>query len=261
MTILDKILAEKRKEIVHLKNQTFEPRTYKKITPFKEKVTHASTMRVIAEIKRSSPSKGAIDMAVDPVAQAKSYEAHGAGAISVLTDKSFFNGSMSDLSAVREAVDLPILCKDFIIDQVQIDQAKAAGASIILLIVAALPPADLQNLNYYARLLGMEVLCEVHNREEMARAIELDADIIGINNRNLKTFDVDLQTTAELADMVTQSETILISESGIKTANDVVRVRNAGAAAILVGETLMTATDLPQTFKDLQQSLQRKEVQ
>lgn len=261
MTILDKILAEKRKEIVQLQTQTFEPKILKKIPTFKEKVAASPTMSVIAEMKRSSPSKGAIDMTVNPVAQAKQYEALGAGAISVLTDKSFFNGSMEDLQAVREAVNLPILCKDFIIDPVQIDQAKAAGASIILLIVAALPPADLENLNYYARLLGMEVLCEVHNQEEMERAIELNADIIGINNRNLKTFEVNLQTTEALSSMVTNPETILISESGIKTATDVVRVQEAGADAILVGETLMKSADLAKTFKELSQPLQGKEVQ
>ena len=261
MTILDEILAEKQKEIVQLKQQTFGPKVYKKTPTFKEKVTASSTMNVIAEIKRSSPSKGAIDMTVDPVTQAKIYEKQGASAISVLTDKPFFNGSMEDLQAVREAVDLPILCKDFIIDPIQIDQAKAAGASIILLIVAALPQADLENMNYYARLLGLEVLCEVHNQEEMERALQLDVDIIGINNRNLKTFEVNLETTEKLSSMVIDPKTILISESGIKTTDDVRRVRNAGADAILVGETLMKSTDLPETFKDLRLPLQGKEVQ
>lgn len=154
MTILDDILAEKEKEIIQLKKQTFEPIIHKKVPTFKGKVAASTAMNVIAEIKRSSPSKGAIQMAVDPVSQAKNYETLGAGAISVLTDKTFFNGSMEDLRSVRNAVDLPILCKDFIIDPIQIDQAKHAGASIILLIVAALPQADLEKLNQYARLLG-----------------------------------------------------------------------------------------------------------
>lgn len=260
MTIIDKIIAEKKKEITQLKNQTFEPRTFKRVPTFKEKVAASTTINVIAEIKRSSPSKGAIDMNVDPVEQAKHYEALGAGAISVLTDRSFFNGSMEDLRAVREAVDLPVLCKDFMIDSIQIDQAKGAGATIILLIVAALPQADLEKLNYYARLLGLEVLCEVHNEAEMERAIELNADIIGINNRNLKTFEVNLQTTEKLASMVTNPKTILISESGIKTGDDVARVRNAGAEAILVGETLMRSKQLSETFKELKLPLQRKGV-
>lgn len=261
MSILNEILAEKEKEIIQLKKQTFEPIRYKKITTFKERAAASTTMNVIAEIKRASPSKGAIDMTVDPVAQAKQYEAFGASAISVLTDQSFFNGSMDDLRAVREAVDLPILCKDFIIDPVQIDQAKHAGASIILLIVAALSQADLERLNHYARLLGLEVLCEVHNEAEMKRAADIKADIIGINNRNLKTFEVDLQTTEELASMMIDPDTILISESGIKTRDDVFRVRRAGANAILVGETLMRSNDLLETFQDLKISLEGKGVQ
>lgn len=191
-------------------------------------------------------------MKVDPVAQAKKYEALGARAISVLTDKTFFNGSMEDLKAVRNAVDLPILCKDFIIDPVQIDQAKAAGANIILLIAAALSDTELKGLYDYAENRELEVLCEVHNEEEMLRVLELNPDIIGINNRNLNTFDVSLETTKNLASMVTNKETILISESGIKTQDDVVQVREAGADAILVGETLMQSADLSQTFQDLQ---------
>ncbi len=261
MTILDKILAEKKEEVIRLQGQTFEPKIYQKTPSFKEKVAASSTMNVIAEIKRSSPSKGAIDMTVDPVSQAKMYETQGASAISVLTDKPFFNGSMEDLEAVRKAVELPILCKDFMIDPVQIDQAKAAGASIILLIVAALSQAELENMNYYARLLGLEVLCEVHNQEEMERALKLDVDIIGINNRNLKTFEVNLETTEKLSSMVTDPETILISESGIKTIDDVRRVRNVGADAILVGETLMMSADLQATFQDLRLPLQGKGVQ
>lgn len=260
MTILDKIIAQKKREIIQLKSQTFEPKVYKRVPTFKEKVAASATIKVIAEIKRSSPSKGAIDMNVAPVEQAKYYETFGASAISVLTDKTFFNGSMEDLRAVRKAVNLPILCKDFMIDPVQIDQAKAAGATIILLIVAALPQADLEKLNYYARLLGLEVLCEVHNEAEMERAIKLDADIIGINNRDLKTFEVNLKTTERLASMVINPGTILISESGIKTGEDAARVRNAGADAILVGETLMRSKQLSETFKELKLPLQEKGV-
>src|SRR5699024_6952038 len=134
-----------------------------------------------------SPSKGPIQMKVDPVAQAKEYETLGAAAISVLTDQPFFNGTMDDLRAVREAVNIPILCKDFMIDKIQIDQAKAAGANIILLIVAALDHEQLTNLYAYAKELNLEVLVEVHNEDEMERALNLDATIIGINNRDLKT--------------------------------------------------------------------------
>ncbi|UJL46884.1 indole-3-glycerol phosphate synthase TrpC [Virgibacillus sp. NKC19-16] len=258
MTILDKILTEKKKEVSMLVDQTFDQFQKQEIITFKEKVAASDTMNVISEIKRSSPSKGEIDMAVNPVGQAKKYEASGAAAISILTDKTFFNGSMEDLRAIREAVDLPILCKDFMIDPVQIDQAKAAGANIILLIVAALADEDFKKLYHYARELDLEVLCEVHNEEEMERALELDPEIIGINNRDLKTFDVDLMTTNNLASMVTNPNTILVSESGIKTQQDVIRVKEAGAEAILVGETLMRSGNLLETFQELQIPIQEE---
>lgn len=260
MTILDKIIKEKEKEVAVLKSQGFDsvPTNDKKVTTFREQVSGSSKMNIIAEIKRSSPSKGAIQMEVDPVAQAKAYEKLGAAAISVLTDKPFFNGTMDDLRAVREAVNLPILCKDFMIDKVQIDQAKAAGANIILLIVAALNHETLTSLYAYAKELDLEVLVEVHNEDEMERALNLDAKIIGINNRDLKTFEVDLETTEALAAMVMDPETILVSESGIKTRTDVVQVESAGAGVILVGETLMRSDNLPATFEDLRVPLTKE---
>ena len=259
MTILDKIITEKKKEVELLKTQSFENTNDKNIITFKEKVKNSTKMNIIAEIKRSSPSKGPIQMDVDPVAQAKEYEALGASAISVLTDKSFFNGSMDDLRAVSDAVDLPILCKDFIIDPVQIDQAKAAGANIILLIVAALDYDELTNLYHYAKDLDLEVLVEVHDEDEMERALNLDAEIIGINNRDLDTFEVDLETTEYLASMIIDPETIVISESGIRNHADVIEVESAGASVILVGETLMRSTDLSATFEELRIQLETKE--
>ncbi|WP_156290300.1 indole-3-glycerol phosphate synthase TrpC [Oceanobacillus salinisoli] len=258
MTILDKILAEKVNEVEALLNQTFDHIENDSITPFNERVQSSHSMNIISEIKRSSPSKGDIDMSVDPVAQAKQYEALGASAISVLTDQTFFNGNMNDLRAVRNAVKLPILCKDFIIDPVQIDCAKAAGANIILLIVAALEDSDLEMLYNYARKLNLEILVEVHNEDEMKRALRLNPDIIGINNRNLKTFEVDIAATENLASMVTNPNTILISESGMKTKADVLRAKDAGAKAILVGETLMRAANLQETFEELKVTLPMK---
>lgn len=252
MTILDKILAEKAKEIVELINIPLLEGAKKSIPTFKSKVTSSSNMNIIAEIKRSSPSKGAIDMEVDPIEQAKQYENSGAVAISVLTDGPFFNGSMKDLQAVRKAVNIPILCKDFMIDTIQIDHAKAAGANIILLIVAALSDEQFKKLYDYARSLELEILVEVHNEEEMKRALEVNPEIIGINNRNLKTFEVDLKTTEELARMVTNPETILISESGMKTKQDAARVASVGAVAILVGETLMQSANVQESFDQLQ---------
>lgn len=260
MTILDKIIKEKEKEVAVLKSShiAFPVTSNKKVPTFREQVSEASKMNIIAEIKRSSPSKGPIQMKVDPVAQAKEYETLGAAAISVLTDQPFFNGTMDDLRAVREAVNIPILCKDFMIDKIQIDQAKAAGANIILLIVAALDHEQLTNLYAYAKELNLEVLVEVHNEDEMERALNLDAKIIGINNRDLKTFEVDLETTDALASMVMDPDTILVSESGIRTRADVIQVENAGANVILVGETFMRSNDLPATFKDLRVPLTKE---
>src|SRR5690625_3702694 len=259
MTILNKILIEKEKEVKRLQNKQFHTSSQKKVPTFREKIKNSSSMNIIAEIKRSSPSKGPIQMDIDPVSQAKNYEALGAAAISVLTDEPFFNGSIDDLKAVREAVDLPILCKDFIIDPIQIDQAKAAGANIILLIVSALDYGKLTSLYQYAKNLDLEVLVEVHNEDEMERALNLDAKIIGINNRDLKTFEVDLDTTEDLASMIMDPETILISESGIQTKEDVIELANAGASTILVGETLMLSNDLHAVFKDLKIPLPIKE--
>ena len=260
MTILDKIIKEKEKEVTALKSGDvhFPVTSNGKIPTFREGVSGSSRMNVIAEIKRSSPSKGPIQMEVDPVSQAKEYEKSGAAAISVLTDQPFFKGTMDDLRAVREVVNLPILCKDFMIDQIQIDRAKAAGANIILLIVAALDHEELTSLYTYAKQLDLEVLVEVHNEDEMERALNLGANIIGINNRDLKTFEVDLGTTEALAAMVTDPETILVSESGIRTREDVIQVERAGASVILVGETFMRADDLSTTFENLRVPLSKK---
>lgn len=260
MTILDKILAEKAKEIVELINVPLLQTKQKTVPTLKSQLTNSTRIQIIAEIKRSSPSKGAIAMEVDPAEQAKQYEKAGAAAISVLTDKRFFNGSMKDLQAVREAVDIPILCKDFIIDTIQIDHAKAAGANIILLIVAALTDEQLELLYDYALDLDLEVLVEVHHEEEMKRALAVNPEIIGINNRDLKTFTVDLKATETLRQKVENEQTFIISESGMKARADVERVAKVGTDAILVGETLMRAADIEETFEALQVPLAVKEV-
>ncbi|SFB05647.1 indole-3-glycerol phosphate synthase [Lentibacillus halodurans] len=253
MTILEDILRQKKKEVEQLKKQPIveTPSANKPVQTVVHTFHNTDRMNIIAEIKRASPSKGSIDMEADPAEQAILYEACGAGAISVLTDEAFFKGSLDDLRAVRNAVDIPILCKDFVIDKVQIDHAKSAGASIILLIVAAMNPSKLSELYTYATRQGLEVLCEVHNEPEMETAIDLGADMIGINNRNLKTFDVTLSTTERLASMVVNPETILISESGIKTRDDVMETAKSGASGILVGETLMRSNNLQELFNEL----------
>jgi indole-3-glycerol phosphate synthase len=251
MSILQKILTQKEKEVAELLSQTFNHQAKKRVTPFKETVKHNDNLGIIAEIKRASPSKGDIQQKVNPAEQAKKYEELGASAVSVLTDRYFFNGSMEDLQAVRKAVDIPILCKDFIIHPIQIDQARASGANIILLIVAALSEERLIYLHNHCRKLNLEVLCEVHNEQEMNIAIKNGFEIIGINNRDLNTFSVDLKTTNRLAAQVTNPETVLVSESGIKSGIDVASVRDAGADAVLVGETLMVSDDLGKTFQML----------
>lgn len=224
--------------------------------PFYDSFIQADKMNIIAEIKRASPSKGNINPGVKPAKQAEEYEASGANAISVLTDKPFFKGTLDDLKEVRKAVGLPILCKDFIIDRVQIDAAKQAGANVILLIAAALEDDKLRSLYEYAYHQDLEVLLEVHNEEEMERALLLNPPVIGINNRNLKTFEVDLGTTERLlAQYGKDRDRLYISESGMKTTEDVERVRKAGAKAILVGETLMLSCNIQQTMNQLKVDL------
>src|SRR5690625_956493 len=233
MTILNKIIVEKRKEVAGLKETNVletEPIIERNSTipTFRELVESSNNMNIIAEIKRASPSKGVINADVDPIEQARTYAENGVNAISVLTDTPFFQGTMDDLRAVREVVNVPILCKDFMIDPIQIDRAKRAGANIILLIAAALDDEEMRTLFTYAKEQDLEVLCEVHDEEEMERVLTLGATLIGINNRNLKTFEVDLSTTTRLANMVNRSEAILVSESGIETKADVKYVRDAG---------------------------------
>lgn len=250
-TILDKIIQQKEIEVASFKRGVTLPKRNIPIHSFMNGLNDTH-MNIISEIKRASPSKGMINEHVDPVQQAEQYVANGAQAISVLTDETFFKGSMDDLKAVAERVNVPVLCKDFIIDSVQIDIAKAYGASMILLIVSALDVSTLKSLYAYAKESGLEVLVEVHNEEEMQQAIELDSSIIGINNRDLKSFNVDLKNTGRLADLVKNKETILISESGIKSREDVIEVESLGADAILIGETLMRADSLTEAFQSLQ---------
>lgn len=252
MNILDQIIRKKEKEVKKMRTMELPKHPLINEASFYQNVLKQQTMSIIAEFKRASPSKGAIRLDLDPAKQARQYEQMGASAISVLTDEPFFKGSMDDLQRVREAVQLPILCKDFMIDPIQIDFAKAKGASIILLIVAALSDEQLHALFHYAKEQGLEVLVEVHNEEELKRALKLDALIIGINNRDLKTFTVDLQTTARLAAKIDSDDVIIVSESGIQTKEHVEEVARAGARAILVGETFMRTDHLDESFASFQ---------
>jgi indole-3-glycerol phosphate synthase len=209
-----------------------------------------SELGLIAEVKKASPSAGTIAETFEPTEIAKRYEAAGAHAISVLTDTQFFGGNLSHLTQVRSAVGLPCLRKDFIIHGVQIHEACVAGADAILLIVAALEQAQLAELHRSAEACQLDVLVEVHTLDELERALEVGARIIGINNRNLSTFEVDLRVTEELSEEVPDG-IILVSESGLKTRNDAQRVFACGCAAILVGEALMRSGDVATRVEEL----------
>lgn len=207
----------------------------------------APDFRLIAEIKRASPSKGIIDATVDVVAQAKRYEALGASAISVLCEPYYFKGDFSDLEAIRAAVQLPILCKDFITTTAHLLKAKSAGANIVLLIVAALTPTELATLYRFARALELDVLIEVHDEGELAVALKLNPRLIGINNRNLETFAVDLATTARLRALIPPTITV-ISESGMLNVPDIATIKATGVDGVLIGEGMMRDADALQVM-------------
>ena len=202
----------------------------------------AGEAAVIAEVKKASPSKGLIRADFDPASIARSYEAGGAACLSVLTDVDFFQGSDAFLREARAACALPVLRKDFTIDPYQVHEARMLGADCILLIVAALDDAALAGMVNLAHEIGLDVLVEVHDIDELERALQTDAALIGVNNRNLRTFAVSLDTTLDLRDAVPRDR-ILVTESGIATRDDVQRMREAGVDAFLVGESFMRETD------------------
>lgn len=250
MDFLETILKEKAKEIEAMPFE--EVQANKPRAKFYDLVkNNAEKMHLIGEIKRASPSKGNINTGLDILEQAKKYEAAGVSAISVLTDEVFFKGTIDDLKAVSQVVSVPLLCKDFILSEKQLVRAKNAGASIVLLIVAALSPERLAVLYQAASELDLEVLVETHDATELAIAQGIGAKIIGVNNRNLKTFDVSIETSVALAPQA--SETIYISESGFKTAKEVEQVAPY-YHGVLVGETLMRAQNPREVAQTLQVS-------
>jgi indole-3-glycerol phosphate synthase len=248
MNKLDEIIAQK-----HLEVQRLLPRADKlraaaalrdDVRSFYDALRADPTrLSMIAEVKRASPSAGTIATDFDPLTIARGYEKAGANALSVLTDEKYFQGRLEYLSLIREQVDIPCLRKDFIIHEAQIFEAVVAGADAILLIVAALDQPTLQHLLEVAHTFQLDALVEVHDLPELERALATDARIIGVNNRNLKHFTVDLGTTEKLAEEV-PDDVVLVAESGIKTVADAQRLAEAGADALLVGETLMRSQNI-----------------
>ncbi|NLN27782.1 MAG: indole-3-glycerol phosphate synthase TrpC [Firmicutes bacterium] len=255
--ILDQIVAQKRTEVERLRSSvslaelTARAEAAPPPRPFRRALLHSPyPVSLIAEVKRASPSKGLIRPDFDPVEIARIYESHGAAAISVLTDERFFQGSLDYLVQIREAVDLPLLRKEFIIDEYQVLESRAAGADAVLLIVACLTPDRLAEFLGMARQLGMDAIVEVHDEKELSVALDVGADLVGINNRNLKTFETTLDVTRRLAARIPK-EVPFISESGIFTRDDVLTVGRVGARAILVGESLMRRQDIGAHIKQL----------
>jgi indole-3-glycerol phosphate synthase len=246
-TVLDRILEARRVEVEHRKKAlplTALKYGVKAATPLRDFSAALSEpgLKVIAELKPASPSRGVIRDPFDPVDLARSLEAAGAAALSVLTEGEFFRGSLKNLRDARKAAAVPALRKDFIFDPWQVWEARANDADSFLLIVAALSDAQLAELLAQGRELGMEPLVEVHTREELDRATAADAKIIGVNNRDLKTLDVSVQTSFDLIEHIAES-CIVVSESGLRTHEDLTRLRAAGFDAFLIGEQLMSAPD------------------
>ncbi|BCL60327.1 indole-3-glycerol-phosphate synthase [Desulfomarina profundi] len=244
--ILDTIVETKKKEVASLKEEGIRlPSSFRenKIEPprgFRNALVSSPVVSIIAEVKKASPSKGVISENFEPVRIAENYEKNGAAAVSVLTDVDYFQGSLLYLLQVRHSVKLPVLRKDFIIDEVQIREAAVHGADAVLLIASILDLSRLQEFRLCAAEYGMDSLVEVHNEKETELAVESGADLIGINNRNLKNFSMDLETTFRLKKMI-PAEIPVVSESGLRTAEDIVRLREAGVSAALIGEALMRA--------------------
>ncbi len=256
MSRLDEILAHKREELADAKRKRplarLEQSLKNRAPPrgFRRAIHRMGSLSLIAEIKRASPSAGPIRPDASAPEIAKLYADAGAQAISVLTDAKFFSGRLQDLAAVREKVTLPVLRKDFLLEEYQVVEAAAAGADAVLLIAAALRPPELKRLLRAAGDLSLDALVEVHDERELGEALEAGAEIVGINNRDLATFQVDLGTTGRLAERVPKDRTV-VSESGIRSRADVEKVQGWGAHAILVGEELMSAPDPGARIREL----------
>ena len=256
MNVLEEIVAEKRKEI-DLARRTRPVESLRErlsaappVRDFAAALHAGAGMRVIAEVKKASPSAGLIRADFDPVAIARTYAENGAACISVLTDGPFFQGSLDDLIAVRNTVSIPVLRKDFMLERYQVLEARIAGADCILLIAECLDDCTLRDLYFYASELGMESLIEIYDPENVDRVLKLRPILLGINNRNLRTMVTDLGHSLTLRPRV-PADCVLVSESGIHTRADVERLEQAGIRAMLVGETLMRSPDIGAKLREL----------
>jgi len=251
MTILEEIIIHKNEEVnllLAVHNEAGLRDLAEHSDPPRDLVTalrHSRGIPVIAEIKKASPSAGKIKEIQDVAKTAQAYHAGGAAALSVLTDKRFFGGDLVDLQHARSNVPLPVMRKDFIIDKIQLYQSRIAGADAVLLIAGALSPLQLQDLYDATRALGMAAIVEVHGEDELAPVLDLQPQIVGINNRNLKTMEVDLETSVRLRKLIPPGP-LVVAESGISKREEVIRLRDEGIDAFLVGTTLMKADD-PET--------------
>ncbi|WP_462136886.1 indole-3-glycerol phosphate synthase TrpC [Candidatus Mycalebacterium sp.] len=262
-SILTKIIENKKTEIAELKKR-FSLSEIKDLSgnapapeDFRSALLSGTKPRVIAEIKKASPSKGVIAKDFDPVSIAAQYEHNGAAAVSVLTDERFFQGSLSYIAAIKRKISLPVLRKDFLIDPFQIYESRAAEADTLLLIVAAMENAGhLSDLLGLSRDLGMEPLVEVHTESEVEMALEAKSGVIGINNRDLDSFEVDLSVSERLAPMI-EKDKVIVTESGITSLNDMIFMSKCGVHAFLVGETLMSSPNPGQSLQNLTRGWQQ----
>ena len=248
-SILDRIVETKHREIAAAKRVVSEVELERRVgglppaRDFTAAVGKPGAIRIIAEVKKASPSAGVIRADFDPVAIAKAYEAHGAAAISVLTDADYFQGRLDYLTAIKQAVGCPVLRKDFILDRYQLLEARAAGADAVLLIAECLPGERLVELQREATAMGLHTLVELHDADQLPRVLACGAKVVGINNRDLRSFATRLEHTLDLLARI-PADRIVVSESGIRTNADLVRLQQAGARAVLVGESLMRAPDI-----------------
>jgi len=254
--ILDTIVETKRREVAARKAATPLAGLEKMIAgmpparDFKAALVAGAGCAIIAEVKRRSPSRGLLRADFNPVRIAREYERCGAAAVSVLTDETFFGGCNADLAAVKSAVSLPVLRKEFIIDPYQVCETREIGADAILLIAAILTEGQLREYRELADSLGLAALVEIHDREELEKALSAGAEIVGINNRDLKTFTTDLRTSITLAPFIPKGR-IAVSESGIRTRVEIETLLNAGIGAFLIGETLIAAPEIGPKLKEL----------